>query len=139
MTTLHLIRRAYLPKGTYGELYLPGGESIWTLECPWKDNVPNISCIPEGLYGMTRDTFKDRYPNYRVVNPPPGRYGIEIHRGNYAKDLQGCIAVGLDLGSQWNIMNSEEALDWLMEALEEEQNVLLHITQYRPRLGRGEH
>jgi hypothetical protein len=138
VTTLHLERAAYLPKGTFGRLYFPGGESIWTLECPWENNVPNISCIPEGLYGLTRDTFKNRYPNYRVVNPPPGRYGIEIHIANYVKDLQGCIGVGLDLGTQWNIMNSEEALDWMMEILEGQQNVLLHITHYQPSIHKGE-
>ena len=135
MTTLRLERIAYTHKGTFGRLWFPEGEQMFTVECPWKQNQINVSCIPEGLYGLTKDTFKDKYPNYRVLNPPPGRYAIEIHRANYAKDLKGCIGVGMDLGSQWNVMNSEEAMDWLMEILEDYQNVLLHITQYRPTMG----
>ena len=135
MTTLTLIRRAYLPTGTYGTLYMPEGEAIWTIECPWKDNIPSVSCIPEGLYSLTKDTFKDKYPNYKVANPPPGRYAIEIHRANWVHELKGCIGVGLKLNRDLSLLASEEAMDWLMEVLEDYTDVLLHITQYRPNMG----
>jgi hypothetical protein len=138
LSTLVLERRAYLPKGTFGQLHFPEGQTIWTLENPWKNNVPFVSCIPEGLYGLTRDTFKDRYPNYRIVNPPPGRWGIEIHRGNNIEHTSGCILVGMDLGSQWNIMNSEEAMDWTMELLEDTPHPLLYISHFQPQMGLGE-
>jgi len=129
------LERSYTPKGTFGRLFLPDWSTLYTLECPWKQNQPDVSCIPEGLYGLTRDTFKDEYPNYRVVNPPPGRYAIEIHRANRACQLKGCIAVGLRLGDNWNIVDSREALDILMERLEGQQHVLLHIRSYRPGMG----
>lgn len=134
MTTLRL-DRSYTPKGTFGVLYLPDYSILYTVECPWKQNTPNISCIPEGLYGLTRDTFRDEYHNYRIVNPPPGRYAIEIHRANTARELKGCIAVGTKFGDHWNVLESEEALDLLMEKLEGEQHVLLHIRGYRPSMG----
>ena len=134
MTTLRL-DRSYTPKGTFGLLYLPDYSLLYTVECPWKQNQPNVSCIPEGLYRLTLDTFRDEYPNYRIMNPPPGRHSIEIHRGNKARDLKGCIAPGIKLGDHWNIENSREALDLLMEKLEGQQNVQLHIRSYRPSMG----
>ena len=134
MTTLRL-ERAYTDKGTFGRLFLPDYSLLHTVECPWKRNQVEVSCIPEGLYGLRKDTFGDEYPNYRVVNPPPGRYAIEIHRANDASELKGCIAVGMKLGDHWNILNSEEALDQLMETLDGAQNVLLHIRSYRPGMG----
>jgi hypothetical protein len=133
--TLLRLDRSYTPKGTFGLLYLPDWSTLYTLECPWKQNQPDVSCIPEGLYQLTKDRFKDLYDNYRIINPPPGRYAIEIHRANTLLDLRGCIGVGLWLGDRWNIRESKDALTKLVEALEGKTDIQLHIRSYRPSMG----
>jgi hypothetical protein len=79
---------------------LHNGEPILsTLELPWKDNKPNISCIPQGRYYCTRT--KDRtlaggthIPETFEVNDVKDRSGILFHVGNFAKETHGCILLG---------------------------------------------
>lgn len=132
------LERSYTPKGTFGILRLPNKEIFWTVECPWLNNTPNVSCIPEGLYQLTKDTYKDRYDNYRILNPPPGRFAIELHRALSARDLKGCIGVGWELGDDWNIVSSEDAFTAFMDGLEGRETELLHIVGYRPSIGETE-
>ncbi len=66
-----------------------------TLELPWINNQPRVSCIPEGRYTMKfeySNSFKEFLWELKNV---PGRSEIKIHRANYPKDLLGCIALGL--------------------------------------------
>jgi hypothetical protein len=44
------LKRTYFSKGVHGELIFPSGESVYTLERPWRDNEQSESCIPEGVY-----------------------------------------------------------------------------------------
>jgi len=70
-----------------------------TIERPWKNNTPNISCIPRGTYKIIKDTFgkaEPPYPNYKVLKVP-GRTFIEFHAANKANQLRGCIALGAEL------------------------------------------
>ena len=78
-----------------------------TLELPWRDNQPALSCIPVGTYRMlwTLSPRLKRY-TYEVVGVP-GRAGIRVHEGNLAGDVAqgyvthslGCPLVGRILGS----------------------------------------
>ena len=83
-----------------GVLLHNGEPFLSTLELPWKDNKPNVSCIPPGRYYCTRT--KDRtlsggthIPETFEVNDVKGRDGILFHVGNFAKDTHGCILLGL--------------------------------------------
>jgi hypothetical protein len=108
-----------------------------TLECPWMNNRPNVSCIPTGEYlckwgysqRLRRNTFR--------VQQVPNRSGILIHPANYAgvalmglrTDLHGCIALGT--GVAW--MNKQRCLIGSRKATTEfeldmqEEEFLLHI------------
>ena len=66
------------------------------LENPWLQNKSYVSCIPEGLYIIVKDTFKGLYDNYKVMNVRE-RSAIEIHAGNKVSDTSGCILVGPSL------------------------------------------
>lgn len=92
MVEVNLDRFLETGLATLGRLRFPAG-AVYTLEDPWADNARGRSCIPEGRYKLARDTFKDRYPNFRLVDVP-GRTAIEIHRGNTVNDTEGCILVG---------------------------------------------
>lgn len=84
------LKRNYLDNRTEGGIILPNGESIATLERPWKGNKPFVSCIPEGEYIVERDhTGKHKY--FKILDVA-GRSHIEIHPANFVNELQGCIA-----------------------------------------------
>lgn len=76
-----------------GDLTMPGFECK-TLELPNKNNLPNISCIPKGIYNC-RWTFSWKFLRYTYeVTDVIGRSGIRFHPANFFFDLKGCIALG---------------------------------------------
>ena len=64
-----------------------------TVELPWLNNKPFISCIPDGKYTIKRYTSKKYKYAFEVLDVK-GRYSILIHKGNYQRDTEGCILVG---------------------------------------------
>jgi hypothetical protein len=93
--TFEIVRERLSPAApTTGELLVEGEHFCWTLERPWRDNIPGTSCIPLGAYSvfLTLSTrFKREMPRLIGV---PGRVGILIHSGNTDHDTEGCILVG---------------------------------------------
>ena len=78
-----------------GTLRLPNGFVLATIERPWKDNAPNLSCIPAGTYTV-RMSYSPRFKRYLYeVVGVRGRSGIRIHVANWAAELHGCIALWL--------------------------------------------
>jgi hypothetical protein len=97
--------------------------SCETLELPWKDNQPDVSCIPVGNYtGIKVDaTIRIPYQHISIPNVHM-RSGICIHKANYASELRGCIAVGaypLDMNKdgQLDVTNSSDTFNKLMKIL----------------------
>lgn len=90
MGMLTLIRDINGDKAILGKLYLNGALVCYTLE-----NAANA--IPTGLYLVQNSMspkFKRELPLIWNSGVPSLR-GIRIHRGNTAKDSQGCILVGM--------------------------------------------
>lgn len=81
---------------------------IFTLELPWKDNAPNISCIPTGKYFCSAHNGP-RYKDVWVVKDVPKRSGILFHVGNTVKDIKGCILLGRSVGAD-SVMSSALAV-----------------------------
>lgn len=92
MTTLTLTRFAYLPWATLGRLEALR-YSWYTLECPWRDNKRNESCVPEGEYAVLPDQ-EGKFTGYPELQAVPNRDEIIIHVANFPSDLKGCIAPG---------------------------------------------
>ena len=132
------IYRGYTPVVTIGRLALSIGVEIYTLENPWKENKPYVSCVPEGLYTIRRDDFRGKYENFKVVNPPLGRSAIEFHIGTTVRDTHGCILTGLKLGPNWNLIDSGAAFESFMLSLKDVDEETLHITNYRPSMVKKE-
>ena len=105
-------------KVTFGKLHLDWASNhkdIYTIELPWLENKPNISCIPQGLYNV-RQHNTVKYPNTFEVLAVPGREAILIHAGNYAdvnenhkSDTQGCILIGLGIDESVPMITQSKA------------------------------
>jgi hypothetical protein len=64
-----------------------------TLELPWEDNKRSISCIPEGEY-QAGVYNSPKHGEVVLLEGVPDRTFIEIHAGNYTRQIEGCILVG---------------------------------------------
>jgi len=103
MSQLTLIRDVKSDKAILGKLYLNGAIVCYTLENAKK-------AIPCGVYLVQNSTspkFKRELPLLWNSGVPSSR-GIRIHRGNTAKDSQGCILVGM--GRNYSRPNAEPSL-----------------------------
>lgn len=95
-----LTRFKYGRNETVGLLTLPWkDDSFWAIENPWLDNKPNFSCIPEGLYYLERyDSPAHGEGTWQFIDVPD-RTHCQIHVANYAKDVSGCIGLGMQVMS----------------------------------------
>jgi len=100
--------------GTFGRIVLPGERMFYTGELPWRENLPNVSCIPAGLY-IAKWTWSARFGRRMYeIGPVAGRFGIRIHSANLCGDtskgfrshLNGCIAFGEHIG----VMGKQKAI-----------------------------
>jgi hypothetical protein len=84
--------RTYYSEGTNRILLLSGVAICSTIELPWKNNEPRISCIPEGNYGLVK-RYSPHHKWHFELKDVPGRQLILIHPANDAiTELKGCIA-----------------------------------------------
>jgi len=90
------INRIYRPEGTFGFLQLPE-QLIHTVERPWADNEPYISCIPEGQYLCKPDRYHRGGYDAIEITAVPDRTDILFHKANHPIELAGCIAPNLSL------------------------------------------
>lgn len=109
MIEIELKRFAYHPEGTLGVIDF-AGETFYSIERPWLDNAPNVSCIPVGNYDMGwRDS--PRFGETWHVQEVQDRTYILIHAANFPKDVQGCIGLGTGLmGDRIAVSNSRKAV-----------------------------
>lgn len=89
---LKLIRHPELLGVTPGVLIYNNEIVCYTIELPWVDNGPFISCIPTGVYRLkyTHSPSFKKY-TYELLSVPK-RTGIRIHSANIVSQLSGCIA-----------------------------------------------
>jgi hypothetical protein len=136
-----LIRERHSDHGTFGRLFLDDGLVLRTAELPWRDNEPNVSCIPDGMYGCAfiPRSASGKYVSVYHVRDVPDRGGILIHAGNFAgdkakglrTDSYGCILLGTEfgvLGTQHAVLASRMALQKFVRRLNEEPLKLMVTT-----------
>lgn len=126
----HLIR-TYYRTHTAGVLVTVGGEILHTLERPWKDNQPDISCIPPGEYRCLYlpKSSSGKYRRVWWLQNVPGRSGVLIHNGNFVNHTRGCILIGLTAGvsaGQPSVLSSRVGMAKLLDIIGE-QGFTLHI------------
>lgn len=138
---IHLQRFAYTPWGTFGRV-IYNENRFFSVERPWQNNEPRVSCIPEGRYTVTWYNSPKFGKTLAVVggtvslfpNNKFKRSAILFHVGNTMDDLLGCIALGRSLGwvnNKWAITGSQHAMTDFLQ-LNIPENTELLINQYLP-------
>lgn len=92
-----------------------------TLELPWLDNEPQISCIPTGKYKVVR-RWSVKFRDHFHILDVPNRKFILIHSGNTVDDIRGCVLVGRTYGTlkgKRAVMNSRVTMERLLMDLPE--------------------
>lgn len=103
--------------------------TFYTLERPWLDNSPNISCILPGRYhcSFLRSSSSGRYKNVYWVRNVQGRAGILIHSGNLVSHTKGCLLIGKRAGKiagKRAVLNSRSAMFEFSELMENKDFIL---------------
>ena len=81
---------------TSGYLAVAGNIIAYTVELPWRGNMPLISSIPMGSYSAT--LRYDHADHWRIeLVGVPKRDHVQIHIGNTTSDIEGCIIIGTKL------------------------------------------
>jgi len=87
-----------------GKLYANGSFICYTLELAWFWNMNFKSCVPLGKYpGFLRYDKPDGW-RIQLLQVPGDREGVQIHIGNYPRDIEGCVLVGTSYSPDvvWN-------------------------------------
>ena len=118
---MNLQRFCYSESGTFGELTLPDGQMVYTVERPWLNNARGESCIPVGKY-QCKPRFYNRgnYDAVEVLNVPQ-RSHILFHIGNRPRDSKGCILINDRLGclgGEWAGKSSTSAFNEFMRQVQ---------------------
>lgn len=127
MRTVRIERGRSGDQGTPGYLSTPGFFCA-TLELPWRDNTPNISCISQGIY-RCRLRKSPRFGWCYHVTDVYGRTWILTHSGNVAGDrskgylthTNGCILQGKyhgKLGNQRAVLVSKTTVRRFIEHMD---------------------
>lgn len=107
-----------------------GAFQCFTLELPWLNNITNISCIPAGTY---KYKFRNSPSNGRVLElqDVEGRTYIQIHAGNFTRQILGCILVGesitfLDGDDIPDVTNSRNTLALVLQYAGKEGTITIN-------------
>lgn len=105
----------------------------FTLELPWHGNSRNISCIPAGEYKVTKHQ-SPKNGSVLLIHNVENRSHIQIHAGNYTRQIEGCILVGnsikfLDQDSVPDVTSSKATLAKLLDLVPDETTI--KITRVR--------
>ena len=102
---------------------------FYTVEQDWNNNVPEISCIPNGTYDLEYYKSEKHGDTYSIVNEVLGigrfkgtsrRFGCLFHVANLASELKGCIGVGTAQGmvnGYWAVLSSKKAMNAMVNFL----------------------
>ncbi len=117
---LRLKRTTFTSESTIGELYIDGEFECNTLEDVVRDGpkVFGKTAIPYGKYKVVitmSNRFKRLLPLLLNVD---NFEGVRIHPGNYAKDTEGCILVGINPRTDY-IGKSQDTFGYLFPKLQE--------------------
>jgi hypothetical protein len=81
---------------TLGVLFVEGS-IFYTVERPWLNNKPFVSCIPDGVYPLREHNSPSFGRKLWMVDEVPNRTYILIHVANRPHQLEGCIGIGSNI------------------------------------------
>jgi hypothetical protein len=130
--------------GAFGRLLKSGVQVAYTVEQPYRDNKPFVSCVPAGRYELVPFNSPKYGRTVALRNHAIGvgvnkgdsvRYACLIHAANRATELQGCIALGDKLGcvgGDWAILNSKNTVVNFLAQLKPGDTLTIINRQYPP-------
>lgn len=103
--------------------------TLATVERPWINNEPFISCFPPGLY-ICKVRYSEKHGHHWEITNIVGRTLCLIHIANFMTDLQGCVGVGLshadiDKDGNLDVVSSRKAMEKLRKILPDEFKLLV--------------
>ena len=115
------ITRAYYNDCTLSRIRC-GKFQCFGLELRWQGNEPEKSCIPEGDYPYRIAHSPSRKRDVIWLDNVEGRTNIQIHPGNYTRQILGCILPGdgirdLDGDGIPDVTSSEVTFNKLIDAI----------------------
>ena len=129
MKTLILRRVTTSNKGTKGVLVFNNDPFSVTLELPWLDNEPYVSCIPAGEYICKRVNSPKFNDTFEVTNVP-NRTHVLFHKANRLRDLLGCIGVAEKfgyIGGESGVLESKHGYNEFMNLMSDTDEFRLII------------
>ena len=122
-------------KGTFGKMFI-GDRVFYSVERPWLDNQPSVSCVPEGEYELQwlptttlvpaefheMTWYLDGETVSAAYHSHKPRTRCALHIANFPRNVRGCIGFGRQLGSDvWSgeqaVLASRHAMRDLIELL----------------------
>ena len=96
--------------------------SCLTLERAWKNNKPNISCIPLGEYYCVLEYSPSFDKLLWEIYGVEGRAECKFHAANFWNELNGCIGLGRQLlpigrDEQLDLSDSKRTMELFHETL----------------------
>lgn len=135
------VSRAYYSDATIGRIFSPHFKRyLACLELPERANTVDESCIPEGLYPY-RVAMSPRAGRLVIwIDDVPGRTLIQLHPGNYTRQILGCglpglSVIDLDGDGTPDVSRSEDALNFILANVPE-TGTIRFVSAAKP-LGRG--
>ena len=116
-------------KGTFGAMVFENIPFAVSLELPWLDNQPRVSCIPAGEY-ICKRVNSPKFGNTFEVTNVSGRTHILLHKANKLSDLLGCIGVAEEfgkLGNESGVLNSKHGYNEFMALMDDTDEFRLII------------
>ena len=126
------IKRVYMKDfASIGVIDDEGWPFALTLELPWKNNTPEVSCIPKGEY-ICKRVNTSRHGECFEICDVPGRTAVLIHWGNVTSNSQGCVLLGEEFGElsgQFAVLSSRTAYSEFMKRVSGHANFRLVIEE----------
>jgi len=131
---------------TVSKVYINDEFYCYGIEQPWADNKPYESCIPAGSYMLLPFQSSKYGSTYHFHNPHLGvtkfkdtsssylghnRYACLIHSANWARQLQGCLGLGMELvkgKDEYMVTRSRDQVNDFIAKMANEKNIQVIIT-----------
>lgn len=104
---------------------------FFTMELPWLDNRPDVSCVPAAKYALVPHNTPEHPNTWALVNPAAGvyhepgdipagttgRYACLLHPFNWAHQAEGCVGPGLGFNGVDMVLSSDLAFQEIQTLL----------------------
>lgn len=137
MYTIKITRHQQNENQTIGSLDLFNNDnellfSCVTLERGWNNNEKNISCVPKGEYKAIFEYSNKFKTSLWEIKDVPNRTECKFHASNYWYQLNGCIALGLqvlDINNDnfTDVTRSKKTMEVFHEILRYENTINIQI------------